>query len=65
MPIFEYKCDKCNKTEDKLVSRSDADDFVEFDCTCKKKGKLKRTEAITTAAALRFKGNWSGTTGRF
>lgn len=64
MPIFQFKCDKCDKLDDKLISRSDADNNVDFDCDCAKKGKLKRTNDIT-AAALRFKGNWSGTTGSF
>ena len=62
MPIFEFKCDKCGTIKDKLVKR--VDENTEFACDCDSKGTLKRNEA-PTAAVLRFKGNWSGTTGRF
>jgi putative FmdB family regulatory protein len=60
MPIFEYKCNKCNITKDKLVSRSDADADKEFECECEN-GMLTRTDVISSAA-LRFKGQWYSTT---
>lgn len=60
MPIFEYRCDKCELVEDKLVSRSDADADKEFACSCKD-GILKRTDT-PSAAALRFRGQWYSTT---
>ena len=63
MPIFEYKCNKCDAVDDKLVSRADADANVEFECDhCNKPdAKLQRTHG-TNAAALRFKGRWYTTT---
>lgn len=64
MPIFEYRCDKCDKTEDKLVTRPEADAGVEFVCDCEEGAIMKKGDKIS-AAALRFKGNWSGTTGSF
>ncbi len=64
MPIFEYKCDKCEALKDKLVSRADADEGKTFPCDCKDAGTLSRSE-LPSAAALRFKGNWFGTTGRY
>lgn len=64
MPIFQYQCDKCEKLDDKLVSRAEVDSDAEFPCDCKKKGTLKRTNTIS-ASALRFKGRWFGTTGGY
>lgn len=64
MPIFDYKCDKCKVVKEKLVTRKDADENIEFECDCADKGTLKRTD-VPSAAALRFKGNWFGTTGRY
>lgn len=62
MPIFEFKCDKCKTVQDKLVRRADED--TTFKCDCEEKGTLRRSET-PSAAALRFKGNWFGTTGRY
>jgi len=64
MPIFEYKCNKCDKLEDKLVSRVDADEDKTFPCDCKAKGTLSKN-TVPNAASLRFKGNWFGTTGQY
>ena len=64
MPIFEYKCDKCEEIKDKLVSRADADENKTFECECDSKGTLTRHTA-PCAASLRFKGNWFGTTGQY
>lgn len=62
MPIMEYKCTKCEKVVDKLVSRKEADEYVEFDCDCgNEDARLQRTENIG-AASLRFRGNWYATT---
>lgn len=63
MPIFEYKCNKCEEVKDRLVSRADADADAEFDCECgQEDAKLQRT-AAPTAAGIRFRGRWPGTTG--
>ena len=61
MPIFEFKCNKCEATKDKLVKREDEN--AEFDCdVCKAKdAKLQRT-IVPSSAALRFRGNWYSTT---
>ena len=64
MPLFDYVCDKCEKVEEKLVSRTDAEAEVTFPCDCEKKGTLSRSSA-PSAAALRFKGQWFGTTGNY
>jgi putative FmdB family regulatory protein len=61
MPIFDYKCDKCEQIKSKLVSRSDADNNATFECDCEQKGTLSRSE-IPTAAELRFRGRWFATT---
>ena len=62
MPIFDYKCDKCEEVKEKLVRREDVDKT--FPCDCKQKGTLSRTD-VPNAAALRFKGRWFGTTGGY
>lgn len=68
MPIFEYKCNTCGTTKDKLVSRAAADEGITFQCEdelpeeCT--GTLARSD-VPSAAALRFKGQWFGTTGRY
>lgn len=64
MPIFDFVCNKCSRVEEKLVSRADADNGIEFPCDCEDGAKLERSEAIS-AAALRFKGQWFGTTGNY
>ena len=61
MPIFEFHCNKCGATKDKLVKREDED--AEFDCdVCNEAdAKLQRT-AAPSSAALRFRGQWYSTT---
>lgn len=61
MPIFEYICDACEKRVDKLVTRTQVEEGVEFECECEQKGTLKKSEA-PVAASLRFKGKWYTTT---
>jgi predicted nucleic acid-binding Zn ribbon protein len=64
MPIFEYKCNKCETTKDKLVSRSQAEEGVTFPCDEQPEGcdgTLVHSD-VPTAAALRFKGRWFATT---
>lgn len=63
MPIFEYKCNTCEKTKDKLVSRTDADNAATFPCEVTEdcEGTLARSET-PSAAELRFKGRWYSTT---
>ena len=62
MPIFTYVCNECDKETDKLVSRKEADNGVDFPCAdegCV--GRLHKSE-VPTAADLRFKGRWFATT---
>lgn len=61
MPIFKYDCDKCEKSVDKLVTRTQADDGTTFECDCEEKGTLVKSDDLS-APALRFKGQWFSTT---
>jgi putative FmdB family regulatory protein len=49
MPIYEYHCDTCDQTFEKLQKMSDAPLQVHEDCG----GKL---EKLTSASAIRFNG---------
>lgn len=64
MPIFEYICDTCEVVKDKLVTRAEVDSEKEFKCECEKGGTMRR-HTVPTAATLRFKGRWFGTTGGY
>jgi putative FmdB family regulatory protein len=59
MPIFEYKCDKCDKVEDKLVKFAEEEN--DFECECENKGILKRVDKIHNAC-FHLKGRWYKTT---
>lgn len=67
MPIYEYKCTKCEAIKDKLVSRSQVEEGATFPCDEQKEGCDKCEGTLVhkdtpTAAALRFKGRWFATT---
>lgn len=54
MPIYEYKCEKCNIEFEKLVKISDAN-YVEGDnCPSPQSCQLKRKYSIS---AVHFKGS--------
>ena len=55
MPIFEYKCEKCNKVVDKLVKRSE--EHEQQYCDCSDDVKLIRTDHLFSTG-LQFKGRW-------
>lgn len=40
MPNYDYRCLKCDKIEERLVSIAKKDD--PFTCSCEEKGELKR-----------------------
>lgn len=66
MPIFEYKCNKCETKKDKLVSRSQVEEGRTFPCEHEEgaekcDGTLVHTDALG-APSLRFKGRWFSTT---
>lgn len=54
MPIFDYKCEKCDHVFEKIVSFSDADKKQE----CPKCGHNKTKKQFTNSVGLHFKGNW-------
>jgi predicted nucleic acid-binding Zn ribbon protein len=64
MPIFEYVCDRCKSTKDKLVTRVESEAGKTFECDCEEGATLRKSD-IPTAATLRFKGQWFGTTGSY
>lgn len=57
MPIFSFKCKKCNKEEDRLVKRSDID--TQKCSTC---GELMLKEDKIMSTTFNLKGNWFKTT---
>lgn len=50
MPIFEYRCDDCGKTFEKLVFNSSQSDNVECEY-CKSKNVQKLVSAISSAGS--------------
>ena len=53
MPIFEYKCTKCNKEVDRLVSHSKADNPQPCSCGA----DMLRIDKISSTN-FSLKGNW-------
>lgn len=54
--LYTYKCNKCDKVEDRLVKLADADS--QFCKTCEE--KLEQQDTFSTA--ISFKGRWYKTT---
>lgn len=55
MPVYEYKCEKCEKIEDRLVSFSSADQQT---CTCEENAKMERVETINSINFALKGGGW-------
>lgn len=53
MPIYDYKCESCDKVIERLVNRSECDNQR---CDCEQKSIL--TRQITNSVGLSFKGKW-------
>lgn len=62
MPIYDYKCDKCDKVVEKIVTHSNKDNPM--DCDCDDNGTLKRLDKISKTN-LTFKGKWFQNTGSY
>jgi len=54
MPIYQYKCEKCDEEKERLVSFSNAD---EQQCGCEDDAPLKRLEVVNQLN-FALKGNW-------
>ena len=55
MPIYEYKCDKCDEVSEYIVKNSDVK--VE----CKKCGHKKMTRRVSTGTNFKLMGEgWTG-----
>ena len=61
MPIFDFQCDKCNKTVEKIVSLKDSE--TPLNCDCDKKGKLFKKPVSQFNFSL--KGNWFKNNGTY
>lgn len=64
MPIYEYKCDKCGKVADKLVSRLQEQEGQTFRCDCDEQGTMYKQDTVARTG-LNFRGNWFKTTGKY
>jgi len=54
MPLFEFKCDKCNKSVDKIMSFEESEIY---DSVCKcGKGNLRKIPINNFN--VKYKGNW-------
>mgnify|MGYP005851763449 CR=1 FL=1 len=61
MPIFEFNCDNCSHTIEKIMSFKQSE---EYQGTCKcKKGKIKKVPV--NKFNMSFKGRWYKNTGAY
>ena len=60
--MFDFKCNKCNKVVEKIVSHKDVDKL--FNCDCEEQGTLQRVERIGKTSVA-FKGRWFSNTGGY
>lgn len=61
MPIYDFICEKCEKKEERLVSRANIDEQY---CQCSSDAKMTRSEDVpNTSFAL--KGVWYKTHKRY
>lgn len=54
MPIFDFKCEKCGKIEERLVSRNELDTQ---ECSCAPASPMKKTDDVH-AMNFALKGIW-------
>lgn len=54
MPIYEYKCSRCEKEMDRLVSYKNADEQL---CDCEDDAPMERQEKIHSTG-FSLKGKW-------
>ena len=60
MPQYEYKCNKCGRTEDRLVRLADRDGQVCRDETCGVEGSEKpRMERVEVSQTAKMGFNWA------
>lgn len=62
MPLFDFKCNKCEKVIEKIVSHSQKD--LPIDCDCDKRGKLYREKTVGKTN-ISFKGKWFSNSGTY
>jgi len=62
MPMFDFKCDKCEKVVEKIVLHSNRDKPIE--CDCEEKGTLHRVDQIGRTSVA-FKGRWFSNSGGY
>ena len=55
MPVYEYKCSKCEKVEDRLVSFSSADDQQ---CNCSEHATMQKVDTINSINFALKGGGW-------
>lgn len=60
MPIYEFSCDNCEKSIEKIMSYSESEKPQLCDCG---KGKLTKRNAFNFNFSL--KGDWFKTTGKY
>lgn len=61
MPMFEFTCNKCNKTVEKIMSFSESEKVI--DCSCGEKGGLEKNKV--NAFNVSFKGKWFKNAGSY
>jgi len=53
MPTYTYRCDKCEKVEDKFIKLADLDNILY--CDCEENVELTR---LISAPSIQFIGKW-------
>lgn len=54
MPLFEFKCNKCDQSTDKIMSFEESEKYNEV-CKC---GKGKMEKIPVSNFNVKYKGNW-------
>lgn len=55
MPVYEYKCSKCEKIEDRLVSFSSVDDQI---CACSDSAPMQKIDTVNSINFALKGGGW-------
>jgi predicted nucleic acid-binding Zn ribbon protein len=53
MPLFTFKCEKCEKIEDRIVKHNDVNEQI---CSCDEQSKMK--QEFNPSCNFILKGSW-------
>lgn len=60
MPIFDFECDNCDKTVEKIMSYEDSEKKIKCEC-----GKGHLNKKASSKLSFNLKGRWFKNTGSY